>query len=55
MVAGALVEGLMKQGIDTNLSIKMLLGAIDRQLKLIIDDGEDKFASKYSKELLLQQ
>jgi len=52
MVAGALVEGLMKQGIDTNLSIKMLLGAIDRQLKLILDDGEDKFASKYSKELL---
>jgi len=52
MVAGALVEGLMKQGIDTNLSIKMLLGAIDRQLKLILDDGEDKFANKYSKELL---
>jgi len=52
MVAGALVEGLMKQGIDTNLSIKMLLGAVDRQLKLILDDGEEKFANKYSKELL---
>lgn len=51
MVAGALVEGLMKQGIDTNLSIKMLLGAIDRQLKLILDDGEEKFAEEYSKEL----
>jgi len=51
MVAGALVEGLMKQGIDTNLSIKMLLGAIDRQLKLILDDGEEKFAAEYSKEL----
>ncbi len=52
MVAGALVEALMKQGIDANLSIKMLLGAIDRQLKLILDEGEEKFASKYSKELL---
>jgi chemosensory pili system protein ChpA (sensor histidine kinase/response regulator) len=52
MVAGALVEGLMKQGIDTNLSIKMLLGAIDRQLKLILDDGEEAFRGKYSKELL---
>ncbi len=52
IVAGALVEGLMKQGINTNMSIKMLLGAIDRQLKLILDDGEEKFADKYSKELV---
>jgi len=52
MVAGALVEGLMKQGIDANLSIKMLLGAIDRQLKLVIDEGEEAFGKKYSKELL---
>jgi chemosensory pili system protein ChpA (sensor histidine kinase/response regulator) len=52
MVAGALVEGLIKQGIDTNLSIKMLLGAIDRQLKLVLDEGEEEFSKKYSKELL---
>jgi len=52
MVAGALVEGLIKQGIDTNLSIKMLLGAIDRQLKLVLDEGEEEFSKNYSKELL---
>ncbi len=52
MVVGALVEGLMKQGIDTNLSIKMLLGAVDRQLKQILDDGEEKFSSSYSKEIV---
>lgn len=52
MVVGALVEGLIKQGIDTNLSIKMLLGAVDRQLKLILDVGEEEFASQYSKELV---
>ena len=52
MVAGALVEGLMKQGIDPNLSIKMLLGAVDRQLKLILDEGEEEFGKTYSKELL---
>ena len=52
MVAGALVEGLVKQGIDTNLSIKMLLGAIDRQLKLVLDEGEEEFSKNYSKELL---
>jgi chemosensory pili system protein ChpA (sensor histidine kinase/response regulator) len=52
MVIGALVEGLTKEGINANLSIKMLLGAVDRQLKLILDVGEDEFASAYSKELL---
>ncbi len=52
MVVTALVEGLLKQGIDTNLSIKMLLAAVDRQLKLILDVGEEKFAEQYSKELV---
>ena len=52
MVVGALVEGLIKQGIDTNLSIKMLLGAVDRQLKLILDKDEDAFAKGYSKEIV---
>ena len=52
MVAGALVEGLIKQGIDSNLSIKMLLGAFDRQLKLVLDEGEEEFSKNYSKELL---
>ena len=52
MVIGALVEGLVNQGIDTNLSIKMLLGAVDRQLKLILDIGEEEFSRQYSKELV---
>ena len=52
MVVGALVEGLMKHGIDSNISIKMLLGAVDRQLKFILDNGEDEFSKQYSKELV---
>ncbi|MDT8283882.1 MAG: hypothetical protein RQ982_13870, partial [Gammaproteobacteria bacterium] len=52
MVVGALVEGLMKQGIDTNMSIKMLLGAVDRQLKHILDSGEELFADEYPVELV---
>jgi len=52
MVVGALVEGLIKQGIDTNLSIKMLLGAVDRQLKLILDKDEESFVKNYSKEIV---
>ncbi len=52
MVVSALVEGLMKQGIDSNLSIKMLLGTLDRQLKLIVDNGEEDFSGQYSKDLV---
>lgn len=52
MVVGALVEGLMKHGINTNMSIKTLLGAVDRQLKQILDDGEELYAKMYSAELV---
>ncbi len=52
IVISTLAEGLIKQGIDSNLSIKMLLGAVDRQLKLILDIGEKKFETEYSKELV---
>ena len=52
MVVGALVEGLIKQGIKSNLSIKMLLAAVDRQLKTIFDKGEESFSRQYSKELV---
>ena len=52
MVVGALVEGLMKQGIDGNLSINMILAAVDRQMKFILDNGEENFSRQYSKELV---
>ncbi len=52
VVIGALVEGLLNKGIEKNLSIKTLLGEIDRQLKLIVDLGEEDFLNQYSKELV---
>ncbi len=52
MVVGALVEGLINKGIETNLSIKTLLGDVDRQLKLILDTDEDEFSNQYSKEMV---
>ncbi len=52
MVVGALSEGLMRQGIDSNISIKMLLATVDRQLKHILDKGEENFSRQYSKELV---
>jgi len=52
MVAGALIEGLLLEGIDNNISIKVLLGSLDRQLKKILKNGEETFAESYSKDLL---
>ncbi|MFV2003666.1 MAG: Hpt domain-containing protein, partial [Gammaproteobacteria bacterium] len=52
MIVGALVEGLLDEGIENNLTVKMLLGAVDRQLKLVLDLGETEFSNQYSKELV---
>lgn len=52
MVVGALVDGLINKGIEKNLSINKLLSNIDRQLKIILDVGEDEFLNQYSKELV---
>ena len=52
MVAAALIEALRDEGLDGNISIKMLLGHVDRQLKQLLDEGEDSFAENYSQELL---
>ena len=51
-VIAALLEGLLEEGIDTNVSVKMLLGGVDRQIKLVIDAGEEDFAAHYSQDLL---
>ena len=51
-VIAALLEGLGDDGIDAGVSVKMLLGHADRQIKLVIDCGEEDFATRYSQELL---
>ncbi len=38
-VAGGLVESLRRGGLDSSVSIKLLLGQLDRQIKKIIDRG----------------
>lgn len=38
-VAGGLVESLRHGGIDSSVSIKLLLGQLDRQIKKVIDEG----------------
>ncbi len=51
-VIAALLEGLYDEGIDPGVSVKMLLGGVDRQIKLLIDLGEDDFAVQFSQDLL---
>ena len=39
-VASGLVESLKEDGLEPSVSVKMLLGQVDRQIKKIIDEGE---------------
>ena len=48
----ALIEALRDEGLDANISVKMLLGQVDRQMKQLLDEGEEKFARNCSQELL---
>ncbi len=51
-VIAALLEAMYEEEIDSNVSVKMLLGGVDRQIKLLIDIGEDDFAAQFSQDLL---
>ena len=51
-VAGALVHGLKDQSITPGVAVKQLFGKIDRQLKEIIDSGEDACLDDQSDELI---
>lgn len=51
-ISSALIEGLTKDGIDSNVSIKMLLGQVDRSIKQLIDTDEETFAKNAPSDLL---
>jgi len=51
-ISAALIEGLTKNGIDSNVSIKMLLGQVDRSIKQLIDTDEQTFAENTPSDLL---
>ena len=51
-ISAALVDGLSTNGIDSNVSIKTLLGQVDRCIKQLIDDGEAAFVENVPTELL---
>lgn len=51
-ITAALVDGLSTSGIDSNVSIKTLLGQVDRSIKQLIDAGEESFVKNVPAELL---
>ncbi len=42
-VTGGVLESLQNGGLETSVSIKRLLGQVDRKLKLLIDEGTEAF------------
>ena len=42
-VAGGVLESLQNGGLETSVALKRLLGQVDRQIKLLIDEGVEAF------------
>ena len=51
-VAGGLVESLKHGGVNSSVSIKLLLGQLDRQIKKIIDNGITALSDEPPQDLL---
>lgn len=51
-ISAALTEGLLNDAVDASVSVKMLMGQIDRNIKRLIDMGETDFARNVPAELL---
>lgn len=51
-VANGVVEGIMLGGIESNISVKLLLGKVDWEIKRLVDGGESEVAKWPAKDLL---
>jgi chemosensory pili system protein ChpA (sensor histidine kinase/response regulator) len=51
-VVGAVIEALQQGGIDGNVSVKRLLGNVDRELRRLHDQGEPRYSDSPPVELL---
>jgi len=50
-VAGAVVEALREHTLDASISVKLLFGRLDREIKRLIDQGEGLYAEEPSEDL----
>jgi chemosensory pili system protein ChpA (sensor histidine kinase/response regulator) len=51
-VVGSILEGLRQRGLDGSVSIKRLLGQVDRELRRLQDTGEERYSQQPPLELL---
>ena len=51
-VVGSILEGLRQRGLDGSVSIKRLLGQVDRELRRLQDTGEERYSQQAPLELL---
>ncbi|HSC47738.1 MAG TPA: Hpt domain-containing protein, partial [Gammaproteobacteria bacterium] len=51
-IVGGIVEGLREGGIEADVSLKQLLGQVDRQMKKLMEQGEAPTAEDPAKELV---
>ena len=51
-VSAAVIEGLMLDALDSNVSVKMLMGQVDRNIHNLIKQGEIEFAKELPSELI---
>ena len=51
-VAGGVLEALIEEGLQANVSIELLMGKVDRQIKRLIEVGELEWAAEPAKELI---
>jgi chemosensory pili system protein ChpA (sensor histidine kinase/response regulator) len=50
-VASGIVEALQKDGVESSVALKSLMGKVDRQIKRLADVGEAEFANTLPEEL----
>ena len=50
-VAGGVLEALLLKGLDTNVTIKLLFGRVDREIRRLSNEGETSFAEDSPQEL----
>ncbi|MFV1983544.1 MAG: Hpt domain-containing protein [Thiohalomonadales bacterium] len=51
-IAGGVLEGLREGGLESSIAIKLLAGNVDREIKKIIDNGEDEYLKEPPKDLI---
>ncbi|NOX75012.1 MAG: hypothetical protein GXP17_00005, partial [Gammaproteobacteria bacterium] len=51
-VAGGIIEALLEDGLEISSSVKMLMGQVDREIKRLIDQGEEALTTEPRSELL---